>query len=119
MQKHHVKRFPWVNCTRLWEVTTETGRAIIIGAQGTIWNMPPVVQINTLSAIVEDKEATNTDADVLSFMHKANALNVWHFDEKDNVLNLVNNGEDCPHLACMIVMKISSTRPRMKLQLNG
>ena len=44
------------------------------------------------------------DADVLSIMHKATALNVERFDEKDNVSNLVNNGEDDPHLACMIVM---------------
>ena len=48
MQKHHVKQFPWGNCTRLREVTTETGRAIIIGAQLMIWNVPPVVQTNTL-----------------------------------------------------------------------
>ena len=88
MQKHHVKQFPWANCTQSREVITETGCAIIIGAQGMIWNMPPVVQINTLGVMVEDEEAINTDADVLSFMHKANALNVEHFNEKDNVLNL-------------------------------
>ena len=29
---------------------------------------------------------------------------VEHVDEKNNVSNLVNNGEDDPHLACMIVM---------------
>ena len=85
--------------------------------------------INTLSAIVENEEATHTDADVFLFMHKANVLDIERFDEKDNVPNLVNNGEDDPHLACMIVMNgqiegvshslVSPTTPRMKLQMNG
>ena len=53
---------------------------------------------------MENEEATHTDADVFLFMHKTNALDIERFDEKDIVPNLVNNGEDDPHLACMIVM---------------